>query len=165
MLLINEILDKYGRQIVEQIKTDIKSKSVTKFGAVNSSGNLAESVRYEVSDGVLRIYAAHYIFQIENGRRPGKFPPISAIEKWIDEKPITIQPDDKGRILPKKSLAFLIARKISRQGTEIFKQGGSNLIADILNPELLGAIRADIILSFNDATVRSISSQILKLAA
>jgi len=59
---------------------------------------------------------AHLVF-LNRGRGPGKFPPIQNIQDWIQNKPgFTLDPD-----VPVKSIAFLIARKIAREGTEIFK--------------------------------------------
>lgn len=155
---MNEILHKWGQQITEQLKNDIRSKPLTKYGVVNSSGKLADSIRYEVDERGLRIYAAHYVYQIVYGRQSGKFPPISAIEKWIDEKPI--QAD-----IPKKSLAFLIARKISREGTEIFKQGGTTLLSDIINAQAISSIKNDLANGFQSMIVSNIRSELLKIAA
>jgi hypothetical protein len=45
-----------------------------------------------------------------NGRRPGKFPPIDKIKKWIYDKGIVAQG------ISFNSLAYLIARKIATQG-------------------------------------------------
>ena len=59
----------------------------------------------------VQILGAYYSYWMENGRNPSaKFPPIDAILKWIEEKPI-LAPE-----INKKSLAFLIARKISKEG-------------------------------------------------
>ena len=53
---------------------------------------------------------------IENGRGPGKMPPISAIEKWIEVKPII--PDSRnGKVPTTRQLAFVIARSIGEKGT------------------------------------------------
>jgi hypothetical protein len=49
----------------------------------------------------------------EHGRRPGRMPPIEAIRRWIRVRQI------RGRGgISERSLAFLIARKIGREGTE-----------------------------------------------
>lgn len=50
-----------------------------------------------------------------------------AIRQWIDDKGIT--PYDN---ISKDQLAFLIARKISEEGTEYFKQGGTDLIDGVI---------------------------------
>lgn len=82
------------------------------------------------------IWAQHYTEQLVDGRRPGKFPPISAIEQWIIDK--GIKPIDEK--ISTSSLAFLIARKISREGTEYFKQGGTDLVEAVITPERIQRI-------------------------
>lgn len=54
---------------------------------------------------------------VEEGTKP-HWPPISAIARWIEIKPVIPRPDEKGNIPSQKSLAFLISRKIARFGTE-----------------------------------------------
>ena len=54
---------------------------------------------------------------VEEGTRP-HWPPISAIAHWIQIKPVIPRPDEKGRIPSQQSLAYLIGRKISREGTK-----------------------------------------------
>lgn len=80
------------------------------------------------------LWAPSYIEQLANGRAPGKFPPIAAIEQWIHDK--GIQAVD----ITVSSLAFLIARKIAREGTEYFKQGGTELIEAVITPERVQGI-------------------------
>ena len=54
---------------------------------------------------------------VEEGTKP-HWPPRSAILKWIQAKPVIPRPDRNGRIPSQQSLAFLISRKIAREGTE-----------------------------------------------
>ncbi len=54
---------------------------------------------------------------VEEGTRP-HWPPISAIAHWVQIKPVIPRPDEKGRIPSQQSLAYLIGRKISREGTK-----------------------------------------------
>lgn len=56
-----------------------------------------------------------YLNMIEDGRRAGKMPPLRAILNWIEIKPILPRPEyDKD--ITNNQLAFLIARKIGREG-------------------------------------------------
>ena len=57
----------------------------------------------------------HYWKYVENGRKPGKFPPINAIMEWIRVKPIVPHPMNN-RVPTTKQLAFLIARSIAQNG-------------------------------------------------
>lgn len=45
-------------------------------------------------------------------------PPISAIEKWIEIKPVLPRPNENGDLPTTKQLAYLIARKIGLEGTK-----------------------------------------------
>ena len=61
-----------------------------------------------------------YWFYVEEGRRSGKTPPIKNIYEWIQNKR-EIQSKfiskSTDRIAATKSLAYVIARKIGREGT------------------------------------------------
>lgn len=54
---------------------------------------------------------------LENGRKAGKMPPVDAILKWIQTKPIVPQ-TISGKVPSPKQVAFMIARKIGRDGTQ-----------------------------------------------
>jgi hypothetical protein len=135
-LLLNEI----GQNVVDRLKADIKTKRVTRFGAVNASGKLYDSVNHKVTNNgeTLRVYAEDYIYYLVHGRKNGKRPPKQAIRDWIDAKGIT--PDG----ISKDSLAFLIARKIGESGTTIYQQGGSDLVSDIITDELVIQVKQEL---------------------
>lgn len=61
--------------------------------------------------------APEYWKYAEYGRKAGKWPPITAIEKWIDIRHITPYPTARGKLPTKKQLAFLIARSVGEKGT------------------------------------------------
>lgn len=150
-----DILKYYGELIVTRLRNDILNKKVTKYGSVTASGQLAQSVRYEVDESGLRIYANDYIVYLQDGRRPGKFPPKQPILDWIDDK--GIQFND----IKKESLAFLIQRKIANEGTTAFIQGGTDLVSGVLTPELI----KQILNSFRDDYIKSIKSDIVEALA
>lgn len=54
---------------------------------------------------------------IERGTRP-HWPPVSKILEWVQIKPVIPRPGRDGRVPTPKQLAYLIARKIAREGTE-----------------------------------------------
>ena len=54
---------------------------------------------------------------MEKGKRAGgKFPPVSAIERWIEVKPVLPRPMSNGKLPTNKQLAYLIGRKIAIEG-------------------------------------------------
>lgn len=157
-LIVNEILFALGTRITTQLKDDIRNKRITKYGPVNASGALADSVRFELTDGVLRVYALDYSYYLEHGRKPGKMPPRAAIVKWIQDKGITPR-------IPINSLAYLIQKKIGAKGTTIFEQGGSDLISGIINDTLINDLKSELFEAIIDEAVSSFRSNVLKLAA
>ena len=102
---------------------------------MRASGKWAKSLEVEISktDGksTAKLYGEKYTEQLVLGRKPGRFPPIKAIEQWIKDK--GIQPIEAN--LKISSLAFLIARKIAKEGTNYYKQGGTDLVESVITPK------------------------------
>jgi len=59
--------------------------------------------------------SADYWEYVNYGRRPGKYPPLFAIDKWVSRK-VKGARDDNGRFIKRKSLVFLIRRSIAQYG-------------------------------------------------
>ena len=53
----------------------------------------------------------------ENGRRPGKMPPVNKILQWIEFKHL-VPRSNNGRVPTTKQLAFAISKHIALHGTE-----------------------------------------------
>ena len=83
MINVEQILNDYGKELVARLQNDIRTKRVTKYGAVNASGDLASSIRFEVNGSVMTIYGNDYIYYLQYGRKSGKRPPTSVIKQWI----------------------------------------------------------------------------------
>lgn len=85
------------------------------------NGNLVRSlepVEIDFTNGDYEgnISIAEYWKYVEYGRRPGKFPPPDAILSWVKTRKI-IPRANKGLKPPtEKQMAFLVGRKISREG-------------------------------------------------
>lgn len=112
---VAEVLERYGKEFIELYKLNLVQSGRP------ASGKLAESLSYRVNLGT-NVYAVdisllEYWKYIENGTRP-HFPPVSAIREWIRVKPVIPRPFENGKLPTESQLAFLIARKISRVGTE-----------------------------------------------
>lgn len=94
-----------------------------------------------------------YWWYIENGRGPGKMPPISDIEKWIDVKKI-VRDSRNGKVPTTRQLAYVIARSIGEKGTSgthaLDKTiQSSDDIVDALKSELVTSIREWVISELN----------------
>jgi hypothetical protein len=108
---------------------DIKKELIAKYDekGMRASGRFADNLNVVMSGISGAIFGEDYSEQLEKGRRPGGFPPISAIEQWIRDKRIQSE-------IKVSSLAFLIARKIAREGWDRQGYGGVNLISEVLTP-------------------------------
>ena len=71
---------------------------------------------------------------VGNGRGPGRMPPVANIQSWLDTKGLTIS-------------AWVVARKIGREGSKDFRQGNANVFEQAIDewqfgPALLNATNA-----------------------
>lgn len=123
----------------EALKADL-IEAYRKKG-MRASGNWEREVYSETkqSDTGLsaEIWGPDYSQQLETGRRPGKFPPSAVIEKWIYDKGIASTIEGNISV---SSLAFLIARKIAKQGWKREQYGGIELISEVVTPERINMI-------------------------
>jgi hypothetical protein len=90
-----------------------------------SSGSWGAGVQVIELPNGFTIAAPDYI----NGRQPGKQPPSEAIEQWLKAKGIAAGLEKDIGI---SSLAYLIARKIGKEGWQPRQQ---NLIDTIITPQ------------------------------
>ena len=86
-----------------------------------ATGQLINSISTEIKVGsdtfevVLNV--VDYFKYVEEGRKPGKFPPVDKILSWIRVKPVIPRPIN-GKLPTEQQLAFLIGRKIATEGIE-----------------------------------------------
>lgn len=132
ILLSGNVVADFAQSVVEGIKANIKGKQVTPFGAMHSTGHAEDSLHWRIVGNSLQIYSTWaYITVLEDGRKPGKYAPPEVIEKWIEDKPIKTE-------ISKKSLAFLINRKLKEEGSLIWQKGGhSGVLSDYTNSEYI----------------------------
>ena len=112
----------------------LRSEIIAAYEAsgMGSSGTWADSLVVNAGDSGASITGAGYI----DGRGPGKPPPSEAIEQWIKAKGIAGE-IEKG--ISVSSLAFLIARKIGREG---WKPDGDteSIIESVVTPRRIQQI-------------------------
>ena len=104
---------------------------------MNASGEWVDSIETSAVNNVGKIRGRDYTEYLKNGRKPGKMPPIAAIEKWVQVK---LGLRGKQAI----SAAFAIAKKIAKEGTDYYKQGGTELLAELESQECLDYIRKEL---------------------
>jgi len=104
---------------------------------MRASGNFIEQLEVNSDATSGKLLGEKYAEQLEYGRLPGKQPPSSVIEQWIIDKGIANKIEGNISI---SSLAFLIARKIGREGWDRRDYGGVDLVSEVITPERIDKI-------------------------
>ena len=113
---------------MESLKVDIIAAYEASGKKV--SGEFAKGLEIKYSPNQATLSGYVYLA----GRAAGKMPPIQAIEKWLIIKGIT--PIEKKMKI--SSLAFLIARKIAKNGTK--KENHLAIYNQVITPERIDKI-------------------------
>lgn len=118
MSSISEILATEFEQLRAEIAAAYESSGMA------ASGSWGEKVEAHITDSSASITAPDYI----NGRKPGTPPPSAAIEEWLMRKGMAARLQNDISI---GSLAYLIARKIGREGWQPKQE---NVVESIATP-------------------------------
>lgn len=106
---------------------------------LNASGEFAEKTQVIEDGGGVKIVAPSYIYQMEDGRKPGTMPPVSVIKKWIRDKNA-----NAGTDIPEEA-AWAIAYAIKQDGIRVPNpHNAGGVVSSILNPALIQRITVDI---------------------
>ena len=105
----------------------------------NASGSLNESIALTLKNQGAGFFVdgLDYWGAVDGGRKAGKRPPITAIEQWLRypnvRDKIRFGASDKAfGEKERKALAFMIARKIGREGTK-----GNNFFKNVVESDLI----------------------------
>ena len=131
-----------NKDVLKQEFDLLRTELISKYDelGMRASGKWADSLAVEVTDltGVLK--GLNYSEQLESGRGKtesgGDGSVLKAIEEWIDDK--GIKPLEEK--LSISSLAYLIARKIHREGYDRKEHGGLELVSSVITPERIQRI-------------------------
>src|SRR5690606_22373253 len=102
---------------------------------LDATGEWRQSLNVRAEGSIGIINGRKYTEQLVWGRRPGNRPPIAPLERWAQIKLGLSGRDALGA-------AFAIANKIAKEGTEIYKEGGTDLLEILERPETLQRINA-----------------------
>lgn len=139
MLTEVPIFNKILTAFLEQKKAEVIA--IQKAQGRRASGRSAQMLEVEVKSGFGQLIdGSGYIdWGSESGRRPGKMPPVSAILSWVKTK--GFQPKRGTQM----GLAFGIAKKISKQGTALYRRGGhSGVLSTPLSNAEINDLRIDL---------------------
>ena len=127
-------------EVVQAVKK-IRDEIVANYYAMklNASGNFDKQTQVEEYPGGVRIVAPAYIYQMEDGRAAGSFPPVSAIKQWIKDKNA-----NAGTDIPEEA-AYAIAYVIKRDGIKVPNEHNEGGVASsILTPEMVQRITVEV---------------------
>ena len=173
---VERYMNSFGKQVVNRSKGNLQK--------AGKGGKLEGSIKFEVvetPDGfTLQFFMSSYGQFVDKGvsgtqkkrtfkdykgkvlKSPYSYknskghsqPPSSALDKWVIKKGIAPR-DAKGRFMKRKTLTFLIARSIGRNGIQgiSFFQKPLGLGLKQFGKDLLGNVKEDIIESLNKITV------------
>lgn len=137
-----QILSQYGNSVVAQIQQNLASTGT------NATSKTSRSLHFEVKDEgltqTLTVLAKPYFMVVETGRKPTPqytkpskaF--VASIKEWADTKGMG-------------KFAYGIALSIHQKGTKLYRDGGrTDIVSNVVNPELVAQITKDILLKFAD---------------
>jgi len=139
----------------------LRVKLVAKYDemGLRASGKYADELEGETAPNKLIMWGANHIEFMEKGRSPGRFPPINVIEDWIEVK--------KG--LPaifrekKKQFAFLIARKIAREGIQVPNTYNKGKVIESVVEDFLGNDISQMLEELGDVFIARIKVDVLQI--
>ena len=115
---VEAVLQSFAEALCEQYKQNLKDND--RYTTLGTDTRLIDSVAAFVEAGAsayeVKLTLNDYWKYVEEDTKP-HFPPREAILRWVQIKPVIPRPYN-GRIPSEKSLAFLISRKIAREGTK-----------------------------------------------
>ncbi len=139
----------------------LRLKLIAKYDelGLRASGKYADELEAEVKPNKLIMYGADHSYFIEHGRREGKFPPRQDMLDWIETK----------RGLPtifrekKKQFAFIIARKIAKEGIKVPNEFNKGKAISAVVDDFLANDIAKMLEELGDVFLASIKVDILNL--
>lgn len=156
----------------EKLKADL----IKKYDELDmrASGHFTTSLEVEISGTKALLWGADYSEQLEHGRGPNSGQsgkrwddPVGDIEQWLIDKGVAATVRDYvrdrstsrmvEREVTRSTLAFLIARKIMREGWNRKNHGGVELISQVITPERIQSILEKI----GDVYITEFTSEII----
>lgn len=176
---VETVLVTYATRIAQSAEQNLRSNKLGRD--VNASGDLSESIRVtpvEFMGGIysIEIAMADYWKWVDQGRRPGKRPPLSNIIKWIKDKQLRL--DDRGttkrgykregtlisaskkkvllngrKVSILEATAYKIAAKIGKRGTKAteFLSDAIDENKNELVKEMAKALKRDVVSIINQS--------------
>lgn len=118
-----------ARKVVQEELESLKKRIIDNHlrAGQKASGRTIASMHVETSDDGGVLFGRRAFGTLETGRRGGRVPKgfYYIILQWVRDKGIQVEKP--------KTFAYFVAKKISREGTSLFRQGGRD---DIYSNEI-----------------------------
>lgn len=136
--LVDEFVDELLITYKQLLIKDGKSATGNLIKSLKNTGTAVDGDKIQGN-----IEIADYWKYVENGRKPGKFPPPNKILNWVETKSL---PRPESSLSERKSLSYLIGRKISKEGIKPGNQFSTalNLTWDKMGPKINEAVGMDL---------------------
>lgn len=149
---LTKILDDWAADVVTAIRVNLEETGT------NASGRTSESLEYTITDdNHIIITGRPYFRSVEEGRPAGKVPYnfTDIISQWIDDKGIASHfgiTNEK----EKRSVAYLIGRKIKEEGTDLYNKGGREDVYTNVIESMVGELQEAVADGYKAAVERTI---------
>jgi hypothetical protein len=162
-------LDTIGKQAVERLKNNILNVTYNGIQPANNTGKLLSSVRYVATENRVTVFAEDYVYNVSEGRRPGKYPPYNPndtrygvktkgvnkgkprgtfpqLADWVETKAgVKSRLNFDGKTDSEKAgTVFAIAKKMKEEGNLIHRKGGSDMLSSVIDEAFNDAIKNEI---------------------
>lgn len=117
--------------IFEELE-DLRKRIISNIDSTGrkASGRTSGSMHTDVSENRGILFGRMAFGTLETGRKPGKVPAgfYQIIKQWVIDKGISFDSQSE-----RNSLAYLVSRKIAREGTQLYRRGAE---ADVYTAEV-----------------------------
>ena len=118
-------------RIINPLKQDLRNREMY------ASGDLEKSIDFVIKESTgeieVSIVANDYIQRLQDGAEPNEIPipTIAELTRWIDNKGLDLNP-------------YAVQKSIIKQGTMVYRIGGTTVVSDVINTNTFKQIIKDI---------------------
>lgn len=128
------------QNIVFEELEDLRKRIISNIDSSGrrASGRTSESMRTDVSEDRGVLFGRMAFGTLETGRKPGKVPAgfYQIIKQWVIDKGISFDSQSE-----RNSFAYLVSRKIAREGTQLYRRGADTDVYTAEVPETISRIK------------------------
>lgn len=118
-------------RIINPLRQDLRNREMY------ASGDLERSIDFNIKESTgeieVSIVANDYIQRLQDGAEPNEIPipTIAELTRWIDNKGLDLNP-------------YAVQKSIIKQGTMVYRIGGTTVVSDVINTNTFKQIIKDI---------------------